>query len=425
MRRTTRILGAAVVLLALGGAVAATTTEPAVPVPATDSLSTGATSTAAPVESGLAPTSLALSLSATTSPWGKPIIARGALSPVPTMPGEQVVLELDPGSGIWAIVGQGPLDEHGAFAVEFDALTAGSIRARALQSGIVSVPVVLAVTPVVHASAGKGVAFRNGKLKIKVNPASYNGRVTAVVRQNGKRVARLAGLVRGGRLTLTVPTPGIGAFWVELTFPAAAGLSERMLGAKVVAHGRSLSIGSGGPDVTGLRARLAELHFYVPGPTTSFSAELYDSVVAFQKAYGLERTGSVDAATWRKLGSAKPLRPRYRQPGQHIEIDKTRQILIVVEKGKIVRVLPTSTGATGNTPEGRHQIRWKAPATTTWLGSGILYRTMTFVGNSFAIHGWYSVPAYPASHGCVRIPIWMADWLYNRSPVGETVYVYR
>ncbi len=50
---------------------------------------------------------------------------------------------------------------------------------------------------------------------------------------------------------------------------------------------------------------------------------------------------------------------------------------------------------------------------------------MTFVGNSFAIHGWVSVPPYPASHGCVRIPIWTADWLYNQSPVGETVYVYR
>ncbi|MCZ7537717.1 MAG: L,D-transpeptidase [Acidimicrobiia bacterium] len=35
------------------------------------------------------------------------------------------------------------------------------------------------------------------------------------------------------------------------------------------------------------------------------------------------------------------------------------------------------------------------------------------------------MPAYPASHGCVRIPIWTADWLYNQSPVGETVYVYR
>jgi lipoprotein-anchoring transpeptidase ErfK/SrfK len=48
---------------------------------------------------------------------------------------------------------------------------------------------------------------------------------------------------------------------------------------------------------------------------------------------------------------------------------------------------------------------------------------MTFHGN-FAIHGYYSVPTYPASHGCVRVPIWEADWLYDQSPVGERVYVY-
>jgi lipoprotein-anchoring transpeptidase ErfK/SrfK len=34
------------------------------------------------------------------------------------------------------------------------------------------------------------------------------------------------------------------------------------------------------------------------------------------------------------------------------------------------------------------------------------------------------VPVYPASHGCVRVPMWLANWLYVQSPVGERVYVY-
>jgi lipoprotein-anchoring transpeptidase ErfK/SrfK len=163
----------------------------------------------------------------------------------------------------------------------------------------------------------------------------------------------------------------------------------------------------------------------VPAPSTTYGYELLDAVIAFQKAYRLERTGVVDRKTWRRLGTAGLLRPRFGRPAAHIEVDKTRQILLDVRRGRVVAVLPVSTGATGNTPEGRHRIRWKAPSTTTWLGPGILYRTLTFYGNSFAIHGWSSVPAYPASHGCVRIPIWTADWLYNRSPVGQTVYVYR
>src|SRR5439155_16277757 len=82
-----------------------------------------------------------------------------------------------------------------------------------------------------------------------------------------------------------------------------------------------------------------------------------------------------------------------------------------------------SSGATGNAPVGAFRILWKAPATGTWLGSAILYRTMTFYRN-FAIHGFYSVPAYPASPGCVRIPVWAADWPYQQSPVGERVFIY-
>jgi lipoprotein-anchoring transpeptidase ErfK/SrfK len=423
MRRTIWILGAAAALLALGGALAGTTSNEVEPTPATETAATVAPTTA-PTESVPVASSIMLSLSSTSVTWGDRVTGQGMLSLLPSGPGEVVALELDPGTGVWTSVGEAPVDAYGAFTIEFEAITTGSIRARALQGGATSTPVVLAVAPAVRARPGKASAFRSGKLKLSVTPASYNGRVTAVVRRDGKRVARISGRVRTGRLTLTVPTPGVGPFWVELRLPAAAGLSERTVGAKVVARGRVLSVGSKGPDVKGLRARLAELRFYVPGPSLTFGAELYESVIAFQKAYGLERTGSVDAATWRKLASAQTPEPRYRRPASHIEVDKTRQILLVVEGGKVIRVLPVSTGATGNTPVGRHQIRWKAPATTTWLGSGILYRTLTFVGNSFAIHGWYSVPAYPASHGCVRIPIWMADWLYNRSPVGETVYVY-
>ncbi len=419
MRSTMLFLGMAAALLALGAAFAGTTTEPAAPTPP----AVPAPAAASPATPAPAPV-LTLTLSSAEAVYGDRIVARGALDPVPATPGERVVLEVDGGSGAWTAVAEGALDGYGAFTIELEAAVAGAVRARAPESNAVSEPVALAVTPIVNTRAGRATAFRSGKLRVTVRPAWYSGRLRAVVRQSGDEVATLSRRVRGGRVTLTVPTPGVGPFWVELTLPPSDGLSERTLGAKVVARGRALRLGSVGPDVRGLRARLAQLRFYVPRPSATFGEELFDSVIAFQKAYGLSRAGAVDAATWRKLARAQPLTPRHRGPSPHIEVNKTRQILLVVERGEVVRVLPTSTGATGNTPEGRHQIRWKAPATTTWLGSGILYRTLTFVGNSFAIHGWYSVPTYPASHGCVRIPIWMADWLYNRSPVGETVYVY-
>jgi hypothetical protein len=175
--------------------------------------------------------------------------------------------------------------------------------------------------------------------------------------------------------------------------------------------------------VRALERRLKQFRIRVPGVDNYFGARSFDSVVAFQKAYGLSRTGVVGSSTWDMLGRAHILRPRYDRPTPHIEVDKSRQILMVVKRGAVHAVIPISSGATGNTPEGAFRILWKAPATGTWLGSAILYRTMTFHGN-FAIHGYYSVPVYPASHGCVRVPMWLADWLYDQSPVGERVYIY-
>lgn len=411
MRRAIWILATVGVLLYLGSALAGTdgTTAPTeTPVPAAP----------LPPEA----TSLSLSLSTTEGSYGERIEATGAL--LPAQGGKEIALELATGD-VWARVGTATTDGFGSYAVSFDAVAAGSVRAVQVDSGLASPVVELAVVPVVRVKATKSQAFGKARVEIVVAPTSYAGRMKAVVRRDGKEVAHANGRVRNGRGVVSVPTPGVGVFWVELELPAAAGFSARSIGAKIVAAGRRLALGATGPDVRALRDRLAALRFHVPARSSSFGSDLYDSVVAFQKAYRLDRSGVVDLATWKALARAAVLKPRYRGPAHHIEVDKTRQILMEVRGGNVVAVLPVSTGATGNTPEGRHQIRWKAPATTTWLGPAILYRTLTFYGNSFAIHGFPSVPAYPASHGCVRIPIWAADWLYQRSPVGETVYVYR
>ena len=53
----------------------------------------------------------------------------------------------------------------------------------------------------------------------------------------------------------------------------------------------------------------------------------------------------------------------------------------------------------------------------------VLWYPLYFKGG-FAIHGYPSVPAYPASHGCVRIPMWIAPSLYGKHGHGTTVIVH-
>jgi hypothetical protein len=363
-----------------------------------------------------------LTLSTVSAVHGDAVVAAGQLQ-APTG-AQEVVVEVSAGD-TWLELARTITDATGSFTTEFEATRGGLVRARTVMPEVLSSPIYLEVIPDVGLRAAPGRAFVGARVQARVRPATYEGRVSIVVRRGTEIVATLSRKVSKGRLRTVVPTPGTGRFVVVMTFPAADGLGSRLASIRLRSSARTLSVGSRGADVRALTRELARLRIHVPAMSQDFGYELYDSVIAFQKAYGLPRDGVVAWQTWRALTRVEPLEPRLRGPAAHIEVDKTRQILLDVRGGRVVSVLPVSSGATGNTPEGKHQIRWKAPATTTWLGPAILYRTLTFYGDSFAIHGFPSVPAYPASHGCVRIPIWTADWLYNRSPVGETVYVYR
>jgi len=132
--------------------------------------------------------------------------------------------------------------------------------------------------------------------------------------------------------------------------------------------------------------------------------------------HGLARTGRVDLALWRRIAIGTTPPARYH--GDHVEIDKARQVLFEVRRGKIVLVVHVSTGATGNTPLGRWQVYRRV---TGW--DWVLYYPTYFL-RGFAIHGYPSVPAYPASHGCVRVPLWVAPRLYEMNGYDESVYVY-
>ena len=54
---------------------------------------------------------------------------------------------------------------------------------------------------------------------------------------------------------------------------------------------------------------------------------------------------------------------------------------------------------------------------------GAMYDPMYF-HEGWAIHGSNSVPGYPASHGCVRLPRADALWLASQVPNGTQVVVH-
>jgi N-acetylmuramoyl-L-alanine amidase len=178
-----------------------------------------------------------------------------------------------------------------------------------------------------------------------------------------------------------------------------------------------LQLGSHGPAVRALKQRLWKLRYALPGVDAGFGFRTYEAVLAFQKVHGLARTGRVGREVWRRLWRSGVPAPRVRR-GDYLEVDKSRQVLLEVRDGRVERVIHVSTGASGNTPLGRWRV-YSEVAGWSW----VLWQPMYFL-RGFAIHGYPSVPPWPASHGCVRVPMWLATGLRERWGRGSVIRVY-
>jgi putative peptidoglycan binding protein/L,D-transpeptidase-like protein len=195
-----------------------------------------------------------------------------------------------------------------------------------------------------------------------------------------------------------------------------------------------LRSGSQGPQVAALQRRLHELGYEVQGADGQFGQETHHAVVAFQKVNRLARDGVVGPVTRKALEHPRIPRPRSTKGGFHVEADLTLQVVYLVRDGRIQEILDASSASGQSytvggdvrlavTPLGNFQIQRKIDA---WRKSklGLLYRPAYFTGG-YALHGAYSVPPFPASHGCIRITITAMDRWFNRLPVGTPMLVYR
>jgi PKD repeat protein len=305
-------------------------------------------------------------------------------------------------------------DRRGGFAVR-GRVGAPDSRYTVRYSGAVSNQVALAVRPGLDTSfSGSGQLGRPLTLLVRARPAA-SGTLTVRILRDGR-------LLRSrsfrGQLRIPLATSRAGAYRIRITLrPVPGYLPVRRVLERIVFLS-SLGPGSAGASVRELELRLHELHYALGGIDGYYGQDDVDAVIAFEKVNGLWRTGRVDARVWRELQRAEV--PRARHPaGDHVEVSKGRQVLFLVRDGKVALIVPVSTGATGNTPLGVWHVYSKVPG----YNAKEMYYSSFFVGG-FAIHGYHSVPAYPASHGCVRIPLWVAHRVFTLIGYGTTVYIY-
>lgn len=189
--------------------------------------------------------------------------------------------------------------------------------------------------------------------------------------------------------------------------------------------------------------KLLKLGFWLKSTDGRFEDTTRQAVMAFQKYFRLKPTGSITSGTAYLLETVtEPATPNTTD-GTLAEVDKRRQLLFIIEDGRTVAVLNASTGddreyeepdanspgviirGVALTPEGTFSINRERPD-GWWIGDlGQIYRPKYFIGG-VAIHGSTSVPAYPASHGCVRVSVAAMDMIWDNDllPRGTTVVVH-
>ncbi len=197
---------------------------------------------------------------------------------------------------------------------------------------------------------------------------------------------------------------------------------------------RTLSVGMRGADVKAFQQRLKALKYNPGAIDGQFGLDTLEALWAFQEVNRVKVTGVVDTATKRALVHPRTYQAHDpRQAATRVEINLTIHVLVFYRYGKIALITHNSTGGHyfypcgsgggqcyANTPTGKFQALYFVPG---WDQGplGAMYNPVFFNYDGYAIHGEpdSEVPLQPVSHGCVRIPDYIATWFHKELTITE------
>ena len=226
---------------------------------------------------------------------------------------------------------------------------------------------------------------------------------------------------------------------------------------------RNLERGTSGDDVAMVQQRLADIGFD-PGPIDGVVGTLTKQAVwAYEKlVMGVPRadaTGVVTPALWDRIQEPLMVQPRRPTGGlqNHTEIYLEEQVLVVFHKDVPALITHISSGELDEFGEPalyceivtydtdsdgellEEPITKEICAYAKTPGGVFTYRRLiegtrngplgdmwnpVYFNYGIAVHGALQVPAEPASHGCVRIPLHISEYFQSLIEIGESVLVW-
>jgi hypothetical protein len=248
-------------------------------------------------------------------------------------------------------------------------------------------------------------------------------RVTLTATADGRRVVSQTLRVRGvnggrsGTFTGSVTAPRAGILHLTVVHRRDARMQFFTAGRGVVV----VPTTSSSSLFTALiQQRLVARRLYLP-LSGKWDEQTQLAIEAYHRLIGRGTSASLDPATLTALLDGRgAFTVRDPQDGRHVEGDLSAQLLALIDHGRVQVIYPISSGKP-STPTilGRYRVYERVPG---YLPDGMYYSDFFIRG--YAVHGYDPAPDFPASHGCLRLPISDAISAFDWLALGDIVDVY-
>jgi len=266
-----------------------------------------------------------------------------------------------------------------------------------------TVPVIGSLTPFVAGQRVEVTFYRDGHKLFARKVAVQKGkggagafRTSIVVREDGKYAAaakHFATAALGADST-------VRKSW-RVSFPA-------------------LHEGQCGDVVAGFKKAMRKMG-YIANSGDCFGGKTARGVLAYRKVNGMTRSYRAGAGlVKRAFGGKGEYHVLHPAAGEHLEAPLSKQVLVFAKGDKPFAVYPVSSGKSSTPTVTGH---FTFIRTEPGYNSHGMYYSFYFYGG-YAVHGYESVPDYPASHGCIRTFIADQPEIYNRIHYGEPIFVF-
>jgi L,D-transpeptidase-like protein len=223
-----------------------------------------------------------------------------------------------------------------------------------------------------------------------------------------------------GRFVISIAAPGAGTVSIVLSHAATSAMGAFGARRSYTSLDEQAGFGSRGPFVQLIQQRLAALHIYV------IRSGVYDqhtglAVDAYHRLLRRGHSQSLDGRTISfLLDGLGQFRVRFPKQGRHAEGNLSDQLLALIVGSKVQAIYPISSGKPSTpTVLGSFRVYMRVPS---YLPDGMYFSDFFFGG--YAIHGFNPAPDFPASHGCMRLPISDAISAFDWLAIGDGVDVY-